>query len=95
MAGDFDIGPADYEADMSENGKGDSPRPIVIDAETYKIRNIIQFNIPPSHNFGGIALNHPPIDKIHQKISFSCERSINYIVLIISYMAMVKSIFIL
>ena len=36
MAGDFDIGPADYEADMSENGKGDSPRPIVIDAETYK-----------------------------------------------------------
>ena len=36
MAGDFDIGPADYEADMSENGKGDTPRPIVVDQETYK-----------------------------------------------------------
>ena len=37
MAGDFDIGPADYEADrMSENGKGDTPRPIVVDSETYK-----------------------------------------------------------
>lgn len=36
MAGDFDIGPADYEADMSDNGKGDTPRPIVIDSETFK-----------------------------------------------------------
>lgn len=36
MAGDFDIGPADYEADMSDNGKGDTPRPIVVDQETYK-----------------------------------------------------------
>lgn len=40
MAGDFDIGPADYYADMggsmSDNGKGDMPRPIVVDQETYK-----------------------------------------------------------
>lgn len=36
MAGDFDIGPADYEADMSDNGKGDAPRPIVVDTETFK-----------------------------------------------------------
>lgn len=36
MAGDFDIGPADYEADIRDNGKGDTPRPIVVDAETYK-----------------------------------------------------------
>lgn len=36
MAGDFDIGPADYEADMSDNGKGDIPRPIVVDTETFK-----------------------------------------------------------
>lgn len=37
MAGDFDIGPADWAEDnMSDNGKGDTPRPVVVDAETYK-----------------------------------------------------------
>lgn len=37
MAGDFDIGPADWAEDnMSENGKGDTPRPIVVDSETFK-----------------------------------------------------------
>lgn len=35
MAGDFDIGPADYEADMSDNGKGDSPRPKSVTSQTY------------------------------------------------------------
>lgn len=38
MAGDFDIGPADYYADNGEsmsNGKGDTPRPMSVDAETY------------------------------------------------------------
>ncbi len=33
MAGDFDIGPADYEADM--NGKGDTPRPMTIDLKEF------------------------------------------------------------
>lgn len=45
MAGDFDIGPADYEADM--NGKGDSPRPIVVDQETYKKNWEQTFPKPP------------------------------------------------
>lgn len=37
MAGDFDIGPADYYADKGEavNGKGDAPRPLSIGSEEY------------------------------------------------------------
>lgn len=35
MAGDFDIGPGDWEEDNMSNGKGDAPRPMSVDAETY------------------------------------------------------------
>lgn len=36
MAGDFDIGPADWAEDnMSENGKGDTPRPMSVDTATF------------------------------------------------------------
>lgn len=37
MAGDFDIGPADYYADNggNMNGKGDSPRPKSVTSQTY------------------------------------------------------------
>ena len=36
MAGDFDIAPGDWEEDMS--GKGDAPRPMQVDAETFADR---------------------------------------------------------
>jgi len=36
MASDFDIGPADYGAHVGDNGKGDAPRPILIDSEMFK-----------------------------------------------------------
>jgi hypothetical protein len=35
MAGDFDIGPADWAEDNVSNGKGDSPRPLSVDQETF------------------------------------------------------------
>lgn len=35
MAGDFDIGPADWAEDNGMNGKGDAPRPMSVDAETF------------------------------------------------------------
>lgn len=40
MAGDFDIAPEDWEEDMSgsKNGKGDTPRPMAVDAETFSAR---------------------------------------------------------
>jgi len=52
MAGDFDIGPADYEADMSDNGKGDTPRPIVVDKETYEKNWKQTFKDKPQETLG-------------------------------------------
>lgn len=52
MAGDFDIGPADYEADMSENGKGDTPRPMRVDTATFGKRWEETFRTCPGYGIG-------------------------------------------
>lgn len=52
MAGDFDIGPADYEADMSENGKGDTPRPMSVDTATFGKRWEETFRTCPGYGIG-------------------------------------------
>lgn len=45
MAGDFDIGPGDWEED-NMNGKGDSPRPLSIEREEYGRRWAETFRDP-------------------------------------------------
>lgn len=72
MAADFDIGPADWEADRRAadeltrasqelglyatggevNGKGDAPRPMAVDAETYGKRWAETFRTCPGYGIG-------------------------------------------